>query len=345
MRTDLPSLFERAVCSRLTAHAVRALYTKGWTVLPDFLQVRGHEGIQEHQDEENEETYARALCDEIRALPLQTNHTHLVDTQRGNRTTLVRKCDGVREFDGPLEPFGTQAKLSSLVTDGASSLMAMMSVLEPRMTLTRATYKLQMSPAGQCGSFPMHTDSDEMVDERRITALFYPNARDRPWVQEDGGQLRIYDWPHGAVDVPPSNGTLVLFASTSMVHRVLPVQRERFCVTLWLSGKVKPASAGPAPKLVSEEAAMRQRLLDRKIRKHVIRLLYRDEWEQSLLEAHEESEERSQLIQSFHQECELALSNMIRLFPDVNIQTFADFDRWVNAQEIDLQQADTQFGW
>ncbi len=69
---------------------------------------------------------------------------------------------------------------------------------------------------GQGGCFPMHTDSDEGVDARRITAIFYLNPH---WQDDHGGQLRLYPFPANPMDIAPREGTLVLFPSCRMLHR------------------------------------------------------------------------------------------------------------------------------
>lgn len=70
--------------------------------------------------------------------------------------------------------------------------------------------------AGGGGCFPMHFDSDEQLDGRRVTAIFYLNDN---WQPHHGGQLRLYPFPAPPVDIPPLGDRLVLFSSTRMLHR------------------------------------------------------------------------------------------------------------------------------
>ena len=56
--------------------------------------------------------------------------------------------------------------------------------------------------AGSGGSFPIHADSDESVDARRLTAILY--LSDPAWQQHWGGQLRLYPVTGPPVDVLPS---------------------------------------------------------------------------------------------------------------------------------------------
>jgi SM-20-related protein len=62
----------------------------------------------------------------------------------------------------------------------------------------------------------MHFDSDAAVDGRRVTCILYLNDA---WQPDAGGQLRLYPFPAPPVDIEPVADRLVLFASTSMLHR------------------------------------------------------------------------------------------------------------------------------
>jgi Rps23 Pro-64 3,4-dihydroxylase Tpa1-like proline 4-hydroxylase len=72
------------------------------------------------------------------------------------------------------------------------------------------------SRAGSGGCFPMHFDSDAMLDGRRVTAIIYLNDA---WTPGCGGELRLYPFPAPPVNVAPVADRLCLFASTSMLHR------------------------------------------------------------------------------------------------------------------------------
>lgn len=62
----------------------------------------------------------------------------------------------------------------------------------------------------------MHFDSDEAVDGRRLSAIFYLNP---DWQPGDGGALRLFPFGAPPVDIAPTHDRLVLFASTRMLHR------------------------------------------------------------------------------------------------------------------------------
>ena len=131
----------------------------------------------------------------------------------------------------------------------------------------------------------MHFDSDEAVDGRRLSAIFYLNPG---WKPEHGGQLRLlpfgepmlrrtlppashglkravpcahdmqaffkeiplYNVSSGAppVDIAPLHDRLVIFASTMMLHRWLCFFFKSGCSDAASSGTVAsaPASASHA---------------------------------------------------------------------------------------------------
>jgi len=70
--------------------------------------------------------------------------------------------------------------------------------------------------AGGGGAFPMHLDSDESVDSRRVSAIVYLNPE---WKEGDGGELRLYPSWDKFLDIQPVNDRLVLFPSCRMPHR------------------------------------------------------------------------------------------------------------------------------
>jgi len=79
-----------------------------------------------------------------------------------------------------------------------------------------STTSLHVWSAGDESCFPLHYDSDETVDNRRITAILYLNS---DWEQGDGGELKLYPWPHEPVTVEPLHNRLLLFSTCRMLHR------------------------------------------------------------------------------------------------------------------------------
>jgi Rps23 Pro-64 3,4-dihydroxylase Tpa1-like proline 4-hydroxylase len=66
----------------------------------------------------------------------------------------------------------------------------------------------------------MHFDSDALLDGRRVTAIIYLNDGWQPGGAY-GGQLRLYPFPAPPIDFAPLADRMVLFASTSMLHRLV----------------------------------------------------------------------------------------------------------------------------
>ena len=82
--------------------------------------------------------------------------------------------------------------------------------------------------------------------KRRITAILYINLPG--WDAEiDGGDLKYYlgcddtditgSTASSVGSVSPRGGTLVLFDSTEILHEVRPSLKERYALTLWITGE------------------------------------------------------------------------------------------------------------
>lgn len=78
--------------------------------------------------------------------------------------------------------------------------------------------------------YQKHVDRFRDDDRRTVTAILYLNPQ---WGQTDGGELRLYPEARSALEVPPEQGTLVVFLSAGLVHEVLPAARERLSLTGW----------------------------------------------------------------------------------------------------------------
>jgi SM-20-related protein len=78
--------------------------------------------------------------------------------------------------------------------------------------------------------YARHFDRLVGTDVRAISAALYLNE---DWVEDDGGQLRLYTGGGASVDVLPQGGRLVVFQSDRFEHEVLPARRERMSFTGW----------------------------------------------------------------------------------------------------------------
>ena len=148
---------------------------------------------------------------------------------------------------------------------------------------------------GGGGCFPCHYDSDAEVDGRRITAIVYANP---VWQSSNGGELRLYPVVGPRIDVEPRMGRMVLFSSQSMLHRVLPSSTERWCFTIWLSGRDKKIQQGGA----EENRGGLEAVIDIKKRQLLAKYIYAEEWATSLVESHPSSEARDQVVTKHRQD-------------------------------------------
>ncbi|MBF0352247.1 MAG: 2OG-Fe(II) oxygenase [SAR324 cluster bacterium] len=78
--------------------------------------------------------------------------------------------------------------------------------------------------------YARHRDRFADNDQRTISCVLYLNET---WSGEDGGTLRIHADEKHFVDVPPEAGTCAIFRSDTILHEVLPANRQRFSVTNW----------------------------------------------------------------------------------------------------------------
>ena len=135
--------------------------------------------------------------------------------------------------------------------------------------LRSQSLKVQLNH-GNGGCFPLHFDGDPLLDDRVITAVLYLNP---DWSDADGGHLQLVPFPERPVDVAPRFDRLVLFASHDTLHRALPSQNVRFCVTLWF---YRTAPGGGAA--LDDDAKAERRLM--------ARYAYREAWARSIRESH-----------------------------------------------------------
>ena len=171
---------------------------------------------------------ALRVRDEVLALRphMHENCTHLV---KGGATQLLPK-QFILEAELQLAETQARAPLCARLQQDAA-LRTMLNLLLPGLRLERQAVKLQVNGGGG-GCFPLHFDTAQGVDGRRVTAILYLNPG---WAPAHGGQLRLYPFPAAHVDVAPLLDRLVLFSSQRMLHRVLPSGAPRCCATTWLS--------------------------------------------------------------------------------------------------------------
>ena len=139
---------------------------------------------------------------------------------------------------------------------------------------------------GSGGCFPMHYDSSNH-SEREMTALLYLNES---WQEGDGGELRLFPFPLAPVDVAPLNDRLAIFHSTEMLHRVMPANKSRVCLSMWFA-RAKYAKKISLPQRLPRELEFDDPLQVMKImfnatnRRLFSKVLFAAEWEQSFRDA------------------------------------------------------------
>ncbi|KAK7253835.1 hypothetical protein SO694_00002732 [Aureococcus anophagefferens] len=198
--TDLALPDFKAVLSDATGDALR---TQGYAV------VDGAFG----------ETWAHCLRDDIITLAerrqLGRNQTHIV---AAGETRLLEKD---RIFEAELTAPRAEAPFLTRLW-AAAALRERLSALLGR-TLGRQTLKVQVNGGGGA-CFPLHFDSDPLLDDRVVTCIVYLNP---DWAPGHGGELRLVPFPYAAATVDPRFDRLALFSSPDLLHRVLPSARAR----------------------------------------------------------------------------------------------------------------------
>ena len=82
-------------------------------------------------------------------------------------------------------------------------------------------------PAG--AAYTKHRDRFRDDDARMLSLVCYLNI---DWPDNAGGALRLY-LPSGHKDIPPVQGTTVIFLSEEIEHEVLPATQTRYSIAAW----------------------------------------------------------------------------------------------------------------
>lgn len=81
------------------------------------------------------------------------------------------------------------------------------------------------------GSFyKKHVDRHKNGSPRRVSTVLYLNT---DWLEQDGGELRIYSDEEAFRTILPQLGTLALFLS-ELEHEVIITSRDRMSITGWM---------------------------------------------------------------------------------------------------------------
>eukprot|EP00201_Polytomella_parva_P005581 CAMPEP_0175077584 /NCGR_PEP_ID=MMETSP0052_2-20121109/23490_1 /TAXON_ID=51329 ORGANISM="Polytomella parva, Strain SAG 63-3" /NCGR_SAMPLE_ID=MMETSP0052_2 /ASSEMBLY_ACC=CAM_ASM_000194 /LENGTH=306 /DNA_ID=CAMNT_0016347103 /DNA_START=50 /DNA_END=967 /DNA_ORIENTATION=- len=232
----------------VTPHAVDSLYTKGYAVIDGIFPAHFADAARAE---------VVALYDNDR---MHKNCTHFVapasssasstsivtptPTPKPSTPSLIRSVPSTSTLllekthihEAELSLDASIRRLAPLCASVATdhTLLSVINKLLPSSANTHLdsqAIKLQYN-AGGGGCFPIHFDTNERLDGRRVTAIFYLNP---DWKVEHGGALRLYPFPAPPIDVAPKHNRAVLFASARLAHRVMPSTMPRCCFTVWIS--------------------------------------------------------------------------------------------------------------
>jgi Rps23 Pro-64 3,4-dihydroxylase Tpa1-like proline 4-hydroxylase len=214
------------------------------------------------------------------------NATHLHTNQTTSNKPILVEKKNVMEMDVISEVLDVVPNIKALQHD--TFLLNALNQFEG-IQLKEQRLKVQNNTGG---CFPMHVDSDVSIDTRIVSGILYLNP---DWKPEHGGELKLYPHPEKPVTIEPIMDRLVLFSSPHMVHRVLPCFSDRYCLTLWFYGNY---ASYPTLKKPQNEEDILEFLKQRRVRKHLVKLTYADEWAQSIMESHDPSPAREILLQN-----------------------------------------------
>ena len=90
---------------------------------------------------------------------------------------------------------------------------------------------------------------------------------------------------------------LVLFSSPHMLHRVLPCHRPRTCLSMWFSSASSPPPPPPLPTRLAH-TPLHELLRRHEMRKHLAKAFYAEQWAQSIVDSHPDTDARTAAIQT-----------------------------------------------
>ena len=91
-------------------------------------------------------------------------------------------------------------------------------------------YEFHYAVYEEGSSYKKHKDQFKNDSDRKYSLINYLNEN---WLEEDGGQLRMYH-ETGVQHISPIAQTAVFFKSDEMVHEVMVANRSRMSITGWL---------------------------------------------------------------------------------------------------------------
>ncbi len=111
-----------------------------------------------------------------------------------------------------------------------AKLQELISFVNQNLFLSLKDYEVHMTIYPPGSYYKRHLDQFKKDDHRKLSVICYLNEN---WIEEEGGQLRIY-LPEKSIDVLPLAGRLVCFRSDQLEHEVLAATRPRLSLTGWI---------------------------------------------------------------------------------------------------------------
>ena len=246
---------------------------------------------------------------------MHLNHTHLA---HNNQTKLLPKSS-ILETELAMESNNENIPTLSSLFNSNDLLKDTNHFLD--LELNRQMIKVQKNIGNQ-GCFPFHFDTNG-ADGRVLTAILYLNNN---WIEEYGGELRVYPFPYNPITISPEFNKMVLFSSKNMLHRVLPSSKERHCLTIWLYGAPNAKSSSDVEVIdeTENEDDIRfeiiKSLCKDPIWRHFSKWYYQQEWEKSLLESHPKTDDTHKAIEVHQKDIQLIETVLVKLitkyYPD-----------------------------
>lgn len=189
----------------------QTIAAQGWCVMPDFVDT----------------ALLHALAAESELLWQARNFR---EARIGTGRTLAQDA----EIRGDFILWLDNAALTPAQQGYTAQLDALRQTLNRQIFLGAFDTELHLAryPAG--ARYHKHLDRHAGSQARLLSCILYLN---QDWVEEDGGQLRLYLEPTRTLDVLPRGGTLVTFLSGDYYHEVLPARRARLSITGWMRAR------------------------------------------------------------------------------------------------------------
>ena len=118
---------------------------------------------------------------------------------------------------------------SAAHTAYVSAMARLQQTLNRTLLLGLDSYETHYALYPPGAGYRKHLDRFQDNPLRTVSVVLYLNSQ---WQPGDGGELRLH-LPDGPLDVAPRAGTLAVFMSDTIVHEVLPAQRDRASLVGW----------------------------------------------------------------------------------------------------------------